>query len=129
MAAGAHGEDRVPGGGGFQLVGVQVVLCGQPLGGGDGLGNLAAPGQLGAVVGMAAQRPGGQQRGFGIGIPGHAEVAALGHGDQALEHVRAALGARQKRVVAQRDRRATFRDWLLVGIERIGLEHLILGEP
>ena len=86
----------------LQLVRVQVKLFSQPLGRRDGLGHLAAPRQFGLVFRMAAKRPDGQQRSLCIVVARHAEIAALGHGDQLFEHVGPAFGTRQQRVVAQR---------------------------
>ena len=89
----------------FQCVLFQLVVPGQPQGGVHRLGDLAAPRQFSPVVGMAAQRPLRQLRGFGTGMACQGKVAVLGQRNQALEHVRATLGARQQRMVAQLDGR------------------------
>ena len=88
-----------------QLVIVQPQVVGQPQGGFHELGGVAAACQLGPVVGQRAQGPLGQLRDVNVGellAFVHAEVAGLRHDDQPLEHVGAALGARQETVVAQR---------------------------
>ena len=93
------------GAGVFQLFGVHVQFGGHPGGGFHQFIGMAAASQFGAVVSQAAQCPFRQLRNLVVREASaliHAEVTALRHGNQAFEHVRAALGPRQQRVVAQR---------------------------
>ena len=108
-SAGAHQQRRAyhrfrVSAGILQIVGIHTQLSRHPDGGLHQRGRVGARGALGEVVVQAAQRPLGEQRDVLVlerSMRLHAEVAALGHGDQRLEHVRAALGARQQTVVAQ----------------------------
>ena len=89
----------------FQSGSVHPQLCCEPDGRVNHLNHLTALGPFGLVVGKAPERPFGKLRNMVVGEAGvlvHAEMAVLRHGDQGLEHVRAAFGARQQGMVAQR---------------------------
>ena len=91
----------------LQVFGVQTVAAGQPQRGVHAAGNVAAALKLGAVVGMAAQRPARQQRCLRLVAAVQCKVRAVGQRNQPAQQVRPGLGARQQRMRTQQLRRCS----------------------
>ena len=90
----------------FQGLVFQAVVPGDPERRLHHFADAAAARQLLTVLRVAAQRPQRQQGHLRLLLALHAEVAALGQGNELAQQVGAGLGAREQRVLGQELRRA-----------------------